>query len=57
MGAANQWTLIWSPQEVTGFCGLYPEFEKSQGNHVLALEKAGCSGCSFPSLGTMEEKY
>lgn len=38
-------------------CGLYPEFEKSHGNHVLTWEKPGCLGCSFPNSGTVEEKY
>lgn len=34
-----------------GFCELCPEFEKSRGNHVRNLEKAGCSGGSFPNSG------
>lgn len=34
-----------------GLCELHPEFEKSRGNHVLNLEKAGCSGGSFPKSG------
>lgn len=40
-----------------GFCGLHPEFEKARGNHVVNLEKAGCTGCSFPNSGeVLEEK-
>lgn len=57
MDITNEGALIWSPKEVMEFCGLHPEFENCHEIHVLTLQKAGCLGYSFPSSGTVEEKY
>lgn len=57
MDTTNEGALVWSPKEVMEFCGLHPEFENSHQIHVLTLQKAGCLGYSFPSSGTVEEKY